>query len=221
MIDIVQPFWKPLDWTSFDVVKKVRVATKVKKVGHGGTLDPFAQGILVLCLGNATKRVSEIQKMEKEYEGTIKLGVLTDTLDPTGKIIEHATVPTFDEGLVARIFDKYVGEIMQVPPMFSALKIGGKRLYKLARNGVTVRREPRPVMIYSIELLAMQQELNELRFRVVCGKGTYIRVLASDIARGIGTVGHLSDLTRTRIGDFTDETAIHLDQLASWKPIAA
>lgn len=221
MIDIVQPFWKPINWTSFDVVKKVRSATHVKKVGHAGTLDPFAQGVLVICLGKATKRVAHIQELEKEYEGTIKLGVLTDTLDPTGEIIEHAKVPPLNEGLILAIFDKFVGEIMQIPPMFSALKIGGKRLYNLARRGVTIDREPRPVKIYSIELLEMQEEMNQLRFRVVCGKGTYIRVLASDIARKIGTVGHLSDLTRTRIGDFTGETAMRLDQLASWKPIAA
>ena len=220
MIDLVQPFWKPVTWTSFDVVKKVRSVTKVDKVGHTGSLDPFAEGILVLCFGKSTKRVSQLMDLEKEYVAVLKLGVTTDTLDPVGTIIKTAPVPSLSEGEILKTLDRFTGTIDQVPPMFSALKVNGTRLYQLARSGKTIPRDSRQVKVYKIELLAWCPP-DEIKLQVTCGKGTYIRSLAADLAQALNTVGHLTALERTRIGPYKKKDAVRMDQLTSWTPITA
>jgi len=220
MIDVVQAFWKPVNWTSFDVVRKMRNVTRVKKVGHAGTLDPFAEGVLVLCFGRATKQVSQIMAWEKEYVATLKLGETTDTLDPTGKVTGKGAIPSVTVEQIRAVLQSFVGAIMQVPPMYSALKVGGKRLYELARSGKTIERSPRPVEIYRIELMDWQAP-DEMTIRVVCGKGTYIRSLAADVAVKLGTVGYLTRLVRTRVGEYDHDAAIPMDEAEHWTPIAA
>lgn len=220
MIDLVQPFWKPAEWTSFDVVRKVRNTTHIRKIGHAGTLDPFAEGILVLCFGKATKRVAEIMNQEKEYLAKVRLGIETDTLDPTGKTTGRKPVPALTEGAVVKVCNSFIGTIQQVPPMFSALKRNGTRLYKIARQGKSVPREPREVHIYGIDLQCWNPP-DEFDILVKCGKGTYIRSLAADLAASLGTVGHLSALTRTRVGAFSEPDAIQMEQLPYWIPTAA
>ncbi len=220
MIDLVQPFWKPVEWTSFDVVRKVRSVTKVRKVGHAGTLDPFAEGVLVLCLGKATKRVSQLMDLDKEYLSRVKLGATTDTLDPSGVVTNTAPVPALSRSDIVEILGRFVGTIEQVPPMYSALKVNGTRLYKLARAGKTVPRNSRKVRVYGIDLVAWCPP-DELELKVTCGKGTYIRTLAADLARALNTVGYLTELTRTRVGPYGQADAIRMEQLSSWTPIAA
>lgn len=220
MIDVIQPFWKPVGWTSFDVVKKLRSITRVKRVGHAGTLDPFAEGVLVLCFGQATKRVSRIMAWDKEYQATVKLGLTTDTLDPTGTVVEHRAVPSLSVSDIQTALAAFIGTIQQIPPMYSALKVGGKRLYQLARAGQTVPREPRPAVIYRIDLLDWAPP-DQLAICVTCAKGTYIRTLAADLARALGTVGYLTTLIRTRVGEYGRSDAVRMEQVESWTPIAA
>ena len=219
-MDLVQPFWKPKHWTSFDVVKRVRGVSGVKKVGHTGSLDPFAQGVLVVCLGAATGRVTELMELEKEYEATVKLGVATDTLDPTGSISESAEVPALSLADIERALGRFVGTIKQIPPMYSALKVGGKRLYQLAREGKTIPRKARDIQIHAARVRGWRPP-DELDIGIVCGKGTYIRSLAADLASALGTVGHLTALCRIRVGAYTEADAIFMDQLESWTLIAA
>lgn len=218
-IDIVQPFWKPVGWTSFDVVKKIRSLTKIRKVGHAGTLDPFAEGILVLCFGAATKRVSELMKLEKEYSACLRLGVATDTLDLTGSVVAQRRIPTLSTATIKKQLPAFTGRISQIPPMYSAVKFGGRRLYQLARAGQIVEREPRPVAVYALELTDWRPP-DELQLRVVCGKGTYIRVLAADLAAALGTVGHLIQLTRNRVGPYDQAAALTMKQALEWIPTA-
>ncbi len=220
MIDLVQAFWKPVGWTSFDVVKKLRGITGVKKVGHAGTLDPFAEGILLLCFGAATKRSAEFMVLEKEYIGTISLGVATDTLDPTGQITGEAEVTPLSEDQITAACAKFVGRIVQIPPMYSAKKVGGERLYKKARRGEIVQRAPHEVFIQSIDLMSFDPPA-EFTIKVTCGTGTYTRVLAVDIAKALNTAGHLKKLIRTRVGPYDRSTALDMQQAENWKPIAA
>ncbi len=220
MIDIIQPFWKPMDWTSFDVVKKIRSLTKIQKIGHTGTLDPFAEGVLVLCFGAATKRVSELMELDKEYFARVKLGLTTDTLDPTGTVTEQMPVPPLDVGAIEACLPALTGVISQTPPMFSALKYGGRRLYEMARAGQTVEREPREVMVHILEVTEWLPP-DELVMRVVCGKGTYIRVLAADLAKDLGTVGHVTGLTRSRVGPYGWDESLTMEQAIEWTPTAA
>lgn len=220
MINLIQPFWKPSDWTSFDVVKKVRSVTKVRKVGHAGTLDPFAEGVLVLCLGAATKRISQMMDLEKEYLAKVKLGETTDTLDPTGTVTEKVPVQALSQDDIKAVLTRFVGTIEQVPPMFSALKVNGERLYRLARAGKTVPRRPRTIHIFSIDLVAWRPP-DQLELQVTCGRGTYIRSLAADLARALNTVSYLTDLVRTRVGPYGPAEAIRMEQLTSWIPTTA
>ncbi|MFC1747147.1 tRNA pseudouridine(55) synthase TruB, partial [Candidatus Neomarinimicrobiota bacterium] len=175
-LHVVQPFWKPVDWTSFDVIRRIRRLTKIRKVGHAGTLDPFAEGVLVLCFGSATKLTAEIMTWKKEYMATVTLGTATDTLDRTGRVIERMAVPTVSLQEVENVSESFVGTIMQVPPMYSALRVGGKRLYELARAGQQIERDARPVEIYEMEVVDWCPP-EQLGLRISCGKGTYIRVL--------------------------------------------
>jgi tRNA pseudouridine55 synthase len=192
---------KPKGWTSFDVVRKVRSLVKVKKVGHSGTLDPMAVGVLLVCTGKATKRVAELQELPKEYVADVNLGLETDTLDVTGTVKGTAAIPDdWQRGLID-VLPEFVGDIQQVPPMVSALKRNGIPLYKLARQGLQVSLEARTVTIYGIELLDVSND--GFRIRVRCGGGTYIRSLARDIGYRLGTLGTLSGLVRTSIGPYT------------------
>ncbi len=201
---------KPAGMTSFAVVRKIRHWTQCKKVGHAGTLDPAATGVLLVCTGKATKQVSQFVDMDKEYEGKIHLGIATDSDDADGTVIEEKEVPELNEAQIEEVLYKFKGRIEQVPPMFSALKHNGKRLYKLARKGKVVERKPREVMIYDIELLSWESPFIQLR--VHCLKGTYIRSLARDIGLALQTVAHLTTLQRTRIGDYKVQDAVTLEK---------
>jgi len=198
-------FNKPIGWTSFDVVKKVRSLTGIKKVGHAGSLDPFASGVLLITTGTATKKMNELLKFPKTYQGVIRLGLETDTLDPTGKIIKETPVPDVTEGDIREILKSFEGEIEQDIPAYSATKHKGQRLYKLARKGQEIPRLTKKIIIYEINLLTFAED--KIRFEVKCGSGTYIRTLARDIAKKMGTVGYLTELTRTEIGPYKIEEA--------------
>ncbi|MBC8257189.1 MAG: tRNA pseudouridine(55) synthase TruB [Candidatus Marinimicrobia bacterium] len=214
MIDAIIPVWKPVDWTSFDVVKKIRAQIKPAKVGHTGTLDPFAEGILVLCTGKNTKRVEEFMDKEKEYIAKIQLGVETETLDSTGKIEKSANIPRLSEELIKGVLNRFIGDILQEPPMYSALKVNGQPLYKYARKGIDVKREKRIVNINDITLIQFTQD--SITIKVACGRGTYIRSLAKDIATELNTVGHLVKLVRTRIGEFDENNCIEVKDFPKW-----
>lgn len=203
---------KPADMTSHDVVMYVRKHFRIKKVGHAGTLDPFATGLLILCLGQATKIAQYLVDRNKEYLAVMKLGETTDTQDYTGRVLERNTLPDLSIDAVVEVFTKFVGEISQIPPMYSAKKVQGRRLYKIARSGKTVERAARNVIIHELELKEMT--LPYIRFRVVCSKGTYIRTLTHDIGAVLGCGAHLTELRRTKIGPFTINSAFSLDQLA-------
>ena len=189
---------KPIGWTSFDVVKKIRNITKLKKVGHGGTLDPFADGVLIIGVGKGTKLLTDIVNEKKSYNATLLLGEETETLDNEGEIVKRKSVPKLNEYLVIKNLNSFLGRYIQKPPMFSAKKVNGVRLYKLARKKIEVERDDQNCAIYDISLRGIEN--NIIEFAVTCSKGTYIRVLGSDIAKKIGTVGYLTKLTRTRIG---------------------
>ena len=211
---------KPMDWTSFDVVNKIRYATKIKKVGHAGTLDPFATGVLIVLTGKNTKRQSEFMDMPKTYEALISLGHLMDTGDRTGVIIESTTVPELNKASLQKVLDQFKGEIQQTPPMYSAKKVQGQKLYHLARKGAIVERQPSTVMIYDIELLSL--DTNSFNIRVSCGRGTYVRVLAEDIAKALGTLAYVQELKRMAIGDYRIEDAISIPTfIEKWKSSAA
>jgi tRNA pseudouridine55 synthase len=209
---------KPVDWTSFDVVKKIRNVTKHKKVGHGGTLDPFATGVLIIGTEKDTKQLSSITNFDKEYIAELKLGEATNTLDTEGELVEESPIPTIDEGLVNNVLKSFLGKQKQIPPMFSAKKKNGTRLYKLARKNIEVEREKNDIMINSICLNDFSKDT--ISFSVNCSKGTYIRVLGADIAKKIGTVGYLINLKRTKVGDFDVTESLTLEKfISSWKSI--
>lgn len=206
---------KPAGMTSHDVVDRVRQMTGQRRVGHAGTLDPSATGVLVVCLGQAT-RVAEYLMADKVYLAQICLGVSTDTHDAEGEVTATAEVDVREEE-VREALASFVGPIQQVPPMYSALKREGTPLYKLARQGITVEREPRPVEIHNIELLAWTPPL--LIIRVECSPGTYVRALARDLGQKLGCGAHLHSLTRLASGHFTLEKAVSLEALAqgNWR----
>ena len=190
---------KEQGWTSHDVVAKVRSGVG-GKVGHAGTLDPMATGLLVLGLGKSTRLLRFVQSFPKTYEATAMFGVATDSLDADGAVIDRAPLPVTEEDL-APVVERFTGRILQVPPMVSARKVEGRRLYELAREGRVVEREARPVDIYDLEILNLApSNYPEIQFRVVCSSGTYVRTLADDMARALGGRAHLTALRRTRIG---------------------
>ncbi len=202
-------FNKPEGKTSFWLVKKVRKIVKTK-VGHAGTLDPFAEGVLLICTGQATKQVSKLMNLPKEYIGEIELGVQTDTDDRTGQIISQQDVPNLNQQNFEKVCKSFIGDIYQIPPMFSAKKIGGKRLYHIARNGRVIEREPKLVHIDNIQLLSVKIPIT--RIKVTCSKGTYIRALARDIGQKIGCGGHLKSLVRTKVGAYKVQDSFTLSQ---------
>jgi tRNA pseudouridine55 synthase len=196
---------KPSGWTSHDVVAEVRRLVGRKKVGHGGTLDPMATGLLVLGLGQATRLLRFVQQLPKEYLARAVLGVATDTLDAEGAVLWREPMQVGEEDL-AGVLPRFVGRIVQVPPMVSALRMEGRRLYELARQGEEVDREGRPVEVHELDLIEFAPgEYPEATLRVVCGKGTYVRALADDIGKALGGRAHLAELRRTRVGSFSAE----------------
>ena len=202
---------KPEGVTSAGVIRALKPRLGSAKVGHLGTLDPFASGLLPLCLGEATKVARYLLVEEKAYEGTIRLGSATDTLDRTGTPVETASVPCLGAADLAAVAARFTGRQQQVPPMYSALKRDGVPLYKLARRGVEVERAAREITIDRLELVLGDRE--RIDFRLACSKGTYVRVLAADIGRALGTVAHLERLRRTRVGAFRVDDAATVDGL--------
>lgn len=200
---------KPLQWTSFDVVRKIRNTIKIKKVGHAGTLDPLATGLLIVCTGKFTKKINEYMAQEKEYTGTITLGSTTPTFDLESEPENFKPFDHLTEEDIRSATGKFTGEIQQVPPIHSAIKKDGKRVYELARKGIDVVLEPRRITIKEFEITDIQLPL--VAFKVVCSTGTYIRSLANDFGEALGCGGHLSALRRTRIGAFKVEDATGME----------
>ena len=207
---MIYNIYKPIGWTSFDVVKKLRGITRDKKVGHGGTLDPFAEGVLVIGTNADTKILTEISGTIKSYRAILTLGEETDTLDIDGKIINTCPVSILDEKMVKSVLNEFLGKSEQVPPMYSAKKVNGVRLYKMARKNQFVERKPSPINIYDIKLNHIEE--NQIDFSVTCSKGTYIRVLGLEIAKKLGTVGHLTQLTRTAVGEYRIHDSVRLTE---------
>ncbi len=191
---------KPLRWTSFDVVKKIRILTGISKVGHAGTLDPLATGLLIVCTGKFTKKINEYMAREKEYTGTITIGAVTPTFDLESSPEQAKDYSYVTEQMISQATMKFTGTIQQVPPAHSAIKKDGTPAYKLARRGEEVKMNPRQVTIYSFDITRV--ELPVIHFKVVCSTGTYIRSLANDLGAELGCGGYLSSLCRTRIGEF-------------------
>ena len=213
-------FDKPLRWTSFALVNKIRyhisrkIGVKKIKVGHAGTLDPLATGVMIICTGKATKRIEEFQYQTKEYVATLQLGATTPSFDLEKEI--DATYPTehITRELVEETLKRFVGTIEQVPPAFSACKVDGKRAYEIARKGKKVELKPKVLVIDEIELLECR--LPEIKIRVVCSKGTYIRALARDIGQALNSGAHLTALVRTRVGDVTLGHCMQVDDFEQW-----
>lgn len=202
---------KQPDWTSHDVVSRARGLLKIKKIGHAGTLDPMATGLLVLGVGRATRLLRFVQEAPKTYMARVVFGVATDTLDADGAVLERSPLPV-SEADVRGVIGRFVGRIHQVPPMVSAVRVGGRRLYELAREGVEVERTPRPVEVHAIDILEFApSEYPEAVLRIECGSGTYVRTLADDIAGALGGRAHLGALRRLTIGSLHVDAAVRLD----------
>ncbi len=206
---------KPAGWTSMDVCAKLRGIFHEKRVGHAGTLDPMATGVLPVFVGQATKAVSFAESGEKEYLARLRLGLTTDTQDTTGTVLSELPVTVTEEDLRA-VLPRFTGEIEQIPPMYSAVKVQGRKLYELARKGAEVERKPRAVTIFALELLG-QTGKNEYALRVRCSKGTYIRTLCHDIGAVLGCGGAMSALERTMAAGFTLSEAVTLEQVQAQK----
>ena len=201
---------KPQEWTSNDVVSRLRRVFNTRRIGHGGTLDPMATGVLPVFVGRATRGVEFFEHAEKVYETTIRFGLTTDTEDITGKVLTETEVCLTEEEL-QKVLPRFRGEILQVPPMYSAIKVNGQKLYDLARKGREVERQPRPITILELQLLDFSG--NEARLRVRCSKGTYIRTLCKDIGEALGCGGCMAALRRVQAGEYTLEGSIPLRQL--------
>jgi tRNA pseudouridine55 synthase len=200
---------KPFRWTSFDAVRKIRNLIRIKKVGHAGTLDPLATGLLIVCTGKFTKKINEYMAQEKEYTGTITLGATTPTYDLESEPQNFKPVDHLSKEQLEEAAKSFTGQILQTPPIHSAIKKDGKRVYELARRGVDVKLEPRPVTIYDFEIVKV--DLPNVEFKIVCSTGTYIRSLANDFGERLGCGGYLSSLCRTRIGNFLLKNALSIE----------
>lgn len=215
-------FDKPLTWTSFNLVAKVRwllckkLGVKKLKVGHAGTLDPLATGVMIICTGRATKRIKEIQSYTKEYVATLQLGATTPSFDLEKPI--DATYPTkhITQEIILEVLKSFIGQIEQVPPSFSACKVDGKRAYFLARKGKEVELKPKVLVIDEIELLDFNSDTMQMTIRVVCSKGTYIRALARDIGQELGSGAHLIALRRTKINNVSAEDCMKIEDFPQW-----
>ncbi|OCT13773.1 tRNA pseudouridine(55) synthase TruB [Paenibacillus pectinilyticus] len=219
MLEGILPVWKPAGFTSHDVVAKVRRILGIKRIGHTGTLDPQVTGVLPLCIGRATRMVEYIQELPKEYEAVLRIGLSTDTEDMTGSVLEEVSHVSLIEDQVRKALQSFVGDIEQIPPMFSAVKVDGKRLYELAREGKEVERKARKATIYELEILALRLDLKhpEIHFRAVCSKGTYIRTLCVDIGKSLGYPAVMESLIRTSTGNIRKEQCLTFEQIAQLK----
>jgi len=202
---------KPLEWTSFDVVRKLRNKLKIKKIGHAGTLDPLATGLLILCTGKMTKRIDEYQAQEREYTGRFILGQSTPSYDLETQVTETADIGHITNEQILAATKQFIGVIDQVPPLHSAIKVDGKRAYELARKGHTAELKSRQITISAFAITAI--ELPSVSFKVVCSKGTYIRSLARDFGQALGVGAYLAELCRTRIGEFRLEDAMEIEDI--------
>ncbi len=214
-LDGILAVWKPAGWTSHDVVAKVRGITRTKRIGHAGTLDPMVTGVLPLCIGRATRVVEYMQELPKAYEAVLQLGIATDTEDMTGTVLERAEAAHITEESVMRAIAGFVGEIEQVPPMYSAVKIDGKRLYELAREGKSVERKSRKATIHSIDVRFLELGIPEPRIglTVTCSKGTYIRTLCVDIGLALGVPAAMGELKRTLSAGFGEGDCLTLEEI--------
>ena len=216
-------FDKPLDWTSFDLVHKVRyiickhLKIKKLKVGHAGTLDPKATGILVLCTGKATSKIESLQLDEKEYVATLKFGATTPSYDLESAEDRHFDTSFLTKELLVEVLKQFIGTISQIPPEYSAIKIDGKRAYEYARKGIAVEIKPKFLEVKQIEVLSFS--IPDVKLRIVCGKGTYIRALARDIGEALNNGAYLTGLRRTRVGDYDLNQAINLAEFLKNLPI--
>jgi tRNA pseudouridine55 synthase len=201
---------KPLEWTSYDVIRKLRKIINIKKIGHAGTLDPLATGLLIVCTGKFTKKINEYMAQEKEYTGTITLGAVTPTYDRESEPENIQSLEGITNELIKETTKVFTGEILQTPPIHSAIKQNGKPVYLLARKGVDVVLEPRKITIKEFEITNI--DLPIISFKVICSTGTYIRSLANDFGAAIGCGGYLSKLRRTRIGNFKVEDAVTMEE---------
>ena len=201
---------KPLHWTSFDVVRKIRNSIKIKKVGHAGTLDPLATGLLIICTGKFTKKINEYMAQEKEYTGSITLGAVTPTYDLESLPEQHKDISYLNEEAIRNTVLLFTGDIMQKPPVYSAIKKEGVASYELARRGEDVELKERPVKVFEFVITSI--ELPVIRFRIVCSTGTYIRSIANDFGASLGCGGYLSELRRTRIGNFNADQAVGVEE---------
>ena len=209
---------KEENWTSNDVVQKVKHIFK-EKVGHTGTLDPLATGVLPILIGKGTLLSKYLINHDKEYIATIKLGIKTDTGDSEGKELERREVERemIEKNNVSNVLKSFIGKQSQIPPMYSAIKVNGKKLYEYARKGQTIEVTSRNIEIYNIELISINNKENEITYKVNCSKGTYIRTLSEDIAKAIGTIGYMKNLIRTKVGDFEIEHSIKVSELEEKK----
>tara|TARA_Y100000816_G_C25972137_1_gene507342 strand:- start:74 stop:715 length:642 start_codon:yes stop_codon:yes gene_type:complete len=212
---MIYNIYKPKDLSSFSIVKKVKNITK-EKVGHSGTLDPFADGVLVLGVGKSTKKLSNIIQFDKTYEGVIKLGKKTDSMDLTGNVVEEKKVSEISAQSLIDCENEFIGELLQRTPMYSARKINGVRLYKLARKNIEIKTNPKLITIKSLKINSLDE--STLTIKVECSSGTYIRVLAEDIAEYLGTVGHLTSLTRLSVGEYKLDESVTIEKFEDkWK----
>ena len=207
------PIWKPVDITSYDVIRKIQSYNKNIKLGHCGTLDPFASGVLLICSGENTKNISDYMSLRKVYQATVKLHQETDTLDCTGEVIKYKKEQiTISKDDIKKSKNKLVGEnIFQVPPYYSAKKFHGLKMYQYARNDIFIRRKPCKVNIYSIDIVDFSNEY--IKINIECGKGVYIRAIARDLALNLKTFGHLVELTRMKIGDYQYSNCFKFEEL--------
>ncbi|MBU1063709.1 tRNA pseudouridine(55) synthase TruB [bacterium] len=207
---------KPVGLTSYDVVRQVKRLMPGVKVGHGGTLDPFARGVLLLLIGKATKQMSNLLKNQKSYEALLKLGTGTATGDNTSPVNQTSDVPEISNDMIHQLEAQFTGEITQVPPMFSAKKVNGRPAYKYAREGQDVQLKPTTISIYDLKIEIVERNL--LKMNVTCSSGTYIRVLGEDVAKAVGSCGHLISLQRTAIGDYRIEDSAEIETLSDVLP---
>lgn len=204
---------KPAGWTSQDVCAKLRHVLHIRKIGHTGTLDPMATGVLPVCVGKATRIIEYYDRDSKSYHASMKLGITTDTLDITGEVLETAGYSKVDEKAVREAFKAYTGHVMQIPPKYSALKINGKRAYDLAREGKDFETRAREIIIFDNSISRIDLEAGEIEFDVTCSKGTYIRTICDDIGRGLGCGAVMTSLTRTASGFFKIEDSHTIDEI--------
>jgi tRNA pseudouridine55 synthase len=202
---------KPRSWTSFDVVNKIRRTFRIKKVGHAGTLDPMADGLLIVCTGHMTKFIGSYVGMEKEYTGFCKLGEVTPSYDAETEVSERRRIPDDITARLAETAEEFIGDVSQIPPMYSAVKVKGRRLYTLARKGKVIQRQPRTVTIQEFSVASVNLPL--VGFRVKCSKGTYIRTLIYDFGEKLGCGAHVSELRRTAIGPYSVNNSCTVDEL--------